>query len=150
MVFTIQLQQEYGYVLLAAASTFIMGTLHAVKTGSYRKSSGIGYPNAYASDEVAKSNPQAYLLNCAQRAHANFTENHTSTLAALLIAGLQYPIASAVMGVAWTVSRYVYMWGYCSPAYEAGRGRYLGVSHSLFQFGLYGLAITTAVKMIMN
>jgi len=150
MVFTIQLQEEYGYVVLAAASTFIMNSIHAIKTGSFRKSSGVGYPNAYASAEVAKSNPQAYLLNCAQRAHANFTENHPSTLVALLIAGLQYPMASAALGAAWTVSRYLYLWGYCSPSYESGRGRYFGITHSLFQLALYGLAITTGVKMVMN
>ena len=48
----------------------------------------------------------------AQRSHANFTENQISFLGALLISGLRYPVASAVLGAGWAVSRVFYAIGY--------------------------------------
>ncbi len=52
------------------------------------KQSGVKYPNMYASAEEAKSNPQANLLNCAQRAHGNTLENTPSFLFALTFSGM--------------------------------------------------------------
>jgi len=127
-----------------------MNFAHAFKTGSYRKASGISYPNAYATPEQAAANPSAYLLNCAQRAHANFTENHPSTLAALLIAGLTYPRTAAACGFAWTVSRYLYMQGYCDASKPAGKGRYRGIGHSLFQLVLIGFSVATGVQLVLG
>lgn len=66
----------------------------------------------------------------------------------MLIAGIKYPIAAAVMGAGWTVSRYLYMAGYSKGG--NGKGRYNGVTHSLFQLGLIGLAGWMGVGMVMG
>lgn len=57
----------------------------------------------------------------AQRAHANFTENHTSFLVALTISGLRSPVASAMAGAAWVTGRIIYALGYTSNAGPDGR-----------------------------
>lgn len=43
-------------MILAAASTFFLNTIHGFNTGKFRKAAGIAYPAAYASNEVAKDN----------------------------------------------------------------------------------------------
>lgn len=147
---TITISNDYGYVLLAAISTSLMNLAHAFQTGSYRKAAGVSYPNAYATPEQAATNPAAYLLNCAQRAHANFTENHTSTVAALLIAGLKYPRTAAACGFGWTVSRYLYMLGYCDASKPAGKGRYRGIAYWLFQVVLMGFSAAVGVQLVLG
>jgi glutathione S-transferase len=103
------LDPNYGYVLLAAASTFILNALHGINTGKYRKAAKIAYPAAYAPS--SRTDEDANKFNCAQRAHANFIENQPTMLGALLLAGLKFPITSAILGVGWTASRYLYMVG---------------------------------------
>jgi len=149
MAVTFQVPNEYGYVLLAATSTFILNLLHIANTGKFRKAAKIPYPIAYASAEQQKASTEAYLFNCAQRAHANFTENHLSNLAPLLITGLRWPIPAAVLGFTWTLGRYVYMKGYCSlEAGEGGKGRYRGGFQYVGTVGLLGMLITMGVQMI--
>ncbi|KAK7708478.1 hypothetical protein SLS64_006580 [Diaporthe eres] len=117
----LDISNDYGYVLLAAASTVFVNIWHGTQTVKARKASGIGYPNTYATEEQAKASPAAFQLNCgkscpllSQRAHANFTENLTPFMATLLIAGTRYPVQAAVMGAGWLVSRIVYTAGYTS------------------------------------
>ncbi|RDA90091.1 hypothetical protein CP533_5568 [Ophiocordyceps camponoti-saundersi (nom. inval.)] len=117
----LQLPDQYGFVLAAATSTFFVNTLHAFRTMKFRKASGVQYPEAYATSEQAAKNQNAYRFNCAQRAHHNFTENHTSFLGALLIAGLRYPIPAAALGAGWSLSRVMYLIGYTSSAGPRGR-----------------------------
>lgn len=50
----------------------------------------------------------------AQRAHANFTENLTPFLGALLVSGLQYPVFAASLGAVWTFGRVLFALGYTS------------------------------------
>ncbi|RKU45956.1 hypothetical protein DL546_005104 [Coniochaeta pulveracea] len=148
MAFTsIVLPQDYGYVLLAATSTYFVNFYHIVLTSSARKASGITYPAAYASNEQAEKDPKAYAFNCAQRAHANFSENVTPFLATLLVAGLRYPVVAGGMGIAWCVSRAVYAAGYTSKA--GPKGRSVGaISSRLLDLGLAGMAIFTSYKLI--
>lgn len=82
------------------------------------------YPRAYATEEQATENRHAFRFNCAQRAHANFTENITPFLGALPVAGLRYPAASAILGVAWVAGRTLYLVGYTSSAGPKGRRPY--------------------------
>ncbi|POR33428.1 DNA polymerase type-X family protein pol4 [Tolypocladium paradoxum] len=121
MPFILELPDQYGLVLAAATTTFFVNTIHVLYTTKFRKASGVKYPNAYASAEQADKDPNAYLFNCAQRAHANFTENHTSFLGALLIAGLRFPFPAAVLGAGWSLSRLLYLFGYTSSAGPRGR-----------------------------
>ncbi|KAK3904968.1 hypothetical protein C8A05DRAFT_31225 [Staphylotrichum tortipilum] len=119
----ITLPNEYGYVLLAASSTFFVNTLHTMLTSSARKKSGIKYPNSYASAEQADKDPKAFAFNCAQRAHNNFTENLTPFLGALLISGLRYPVYAAGLGALWSAGRVMFALGYTS---SGPQGRILG------------------------
>ncbi|KFA73545.1 hypothetical protein S40288_07686 [Stachybotrys chartarum IBT 40288] len=93
MPFILELPDKYGLVLAVATSTFFLNSVHVVLTS-----------------------------NAPQRAHANFTENQTSFLGALLIAGLQWPVASAALGGCWALSRLVYAIGYARSGPE-GRVR---------------------------
>lgn len=51
-------------ILAIASSTFLINYLHFVLTVKYRKASGIKYPNAYASQEQADKDKNAYMFNC--------------------------------------------------------------------------------------
>lgn len=109
------------------------------------------YPHAYATEAQCKENPAAYSFNCAQRAHAHFTENHLSALGALLIAGLRFPLVAAALGAGWSVARLAYMVGYSRSSVQSqGKGRYKGSAFWLFQSGLIGLAVWTGVQMVLG
>ncbi|KAI7784688.1 microsomal glutathione s-transferase [Diaporthe eres] len=147
----LDISNDYGYVLLAAASTVFVNIWHGTQTVKARKASGIGYPNTYATDEQAKASPAAFQLNCGKscpssRAHANFTENLTPFMATLLIAGTRYPVQAAVMGAGWLVSRIVYTAGYTS---NGPKGRMAGsAGHYLFGLSLALTACYTSVQMV--
>jgi len=142
---SISIDPNYGYVLLAATSTFLLNTVHSVNTGKYRKAAKINYPAAYAPS--SRTDNEAQQFNCAQRAHANFVENQVSAVGALLLAGIRFPLTSAILGAAWTISRYIYMVGYSQGG---PGGRYKGIYFWLFQLGLVGLACFNGVAMIMG
>ncbi|KAI1405620.1 membrane-associated proteins in eicosanoid and glutathione metabolism [Hypoxylon fuscum] len=146
MSYALQVPSEYGYVLTVAASSFFINTFHFVLTASARKKSGLGYPIPYASQEQADKDPNAYAFNCAQRAHANYTENLTPFLGALLISGLYYPTASAAAGAAWVFGRIWYALGYTSFG-PSGRLKGFGIS-SIADLSLKVMAVISAVKML--
>ncbi|KAF4909505.1 Microsomal glutathione S-transferase 3 [Colletotrichum viniferum] len=149
MPMTLQVPDEYGYVLLVAASTFFINTTHVLLTSKFRKASGLVYPVPYASNEAAEKDRKAYMFNCAQRAHANFTENQPSFLGALLISGLRFPVASAAVGAGWALSRLTYAFGYTSAAGPAGRVRG-SIGSFLTDTALKFMALYTSVAMIMD
>jgi glutathione S-transferase len=134
----------HSYVLLAAVSTLFVGTWHGMRVGSFRKTAKIPYPFEYASyEQIQTASPAASramtLFNSAQRAHQNFNENHGIAVAAMLIAGLKMPVASAVLGAVWSVNRVVYAVGYTNGS-EGGRGRYYGIAWLFAHLGLMGMA----------
>ncbi|KAM7207543.1 hypothetical protein V8F20_002021 [Naviculisporaceae sp. PSN 640] len=140
----IVLPSDYGYVLLAAASSCLVNTLHSSLTSKARKESGVGYPAAYAANDVAEKDPKAFKFNCAQRAHANFTENLTPFLGELLISGLRYPLFAASLGGVWVFSRVIYAIGYTS---NGPKGRMAGsLLSALTDLVLKGTAMYTAFK----
>ncbi|EWG47160.1 glutathione S-transferase [Fusarium verticillioides 7600] len=126
MSLVLELPAGYGFVLVAATSTFFINTLHALLTSKARKRSGIKYPVAYASNELAEKDAEAFKFNCAQRSHANFTENQISFLGALLISGLRFPVASAVLGAGWAFSRVFYAIGYSAGGPKGRMGGSIG------------------------
>lgn len=153
---------------MTVASTFWIGTWLGIRVGGYRKAAKLGYPtpvrrcltacqtslthNQYAdSAHLEKADADhkkaLYLFNCAQRSHGNFNENHTSVVVAMLIAGLRYPVATAVMGLGWSLGRIVYAVGYTSTEKTNGSGRMLGSFFWLFQFGLFGMASYCGYKL---
>ncbi|KAF2714630.1 membrane-associated proteins in eicosanoid and glutathione metabolism [Pleomassaria siparia CBS 279.74] len=144
MVSAIQIPAEYGYVLLAGFSTFLVGTWNGMYVSSYRKAAKIPYPYEYASYEQIQAAPPAeakamLLFNCAQRSHQNFNENHVTALGSMLISGLVYPRAAAVLGGTWAVNRVAYALGYTNGK-DNGRGRYNGAVGMLAHVVMMGLA----------
>lgn len=86
---------------------------HGFRVGGFRKPAKIVYPQAFA-DSTDMANATSgeqkkamYLFNCAQRAHANFNENHPSVMVSLLLSGVVYPQASAALGAVWSLGRIV-------------------------------------------
>ncbi|EXV03617.1 MAPEG family protein [Metarhizium robertsii] len=149
MTFILELPNHYSLVLAVASSTFFVNTFHMLRTSQLRKASGVVYPNSYASAERAEKDGKAYAFNCAQRAHANFTENHTSFLGALLISGLRFPMAAAAVGAAWTVFRILYLFGYTSQA--GPRGRTTGALGSILaDLILKFMAAYTSAKLVFG
>ena len=96
-------------------------------TGDLRDAAAVPFPNAYALAAEAATSPKKYRFNCAQKAHANFTENHASFMCLVLIAGLKFPLLSAGLGALWSVARLLYLVGYTRKENaEDGKGRHLG------------------------
>ncbi|KAK7749876.1 hypothetical protein SLS53_000458 [Cytospora paraplurivora] len=145
----VEIPNDYGYVLLAATSTFFVNFWHGMQTVKARKASGVTYPNAYAPASEATQGTPGFKLNCAQRAHSNFVENLTPFLATLFIAGVRYPIAAAGLGFGWLAFRVLYTIGYLSKSGPKGRG--IGYVGALFSgMGLALAAGWTAVKLIQG
>lgn len=136
-----------SYVVLAAVSTFVVNILHSINTGVARKAAKVPYPAAYAPS--SRTDAAAHKFNCAQRSHANFSENQPTALASLLLAGLRFPLAAAALGLGWSVSRYFYMTGY-SRGDEGGKGRYQGMYFCGFQVLLIGLAGANGVMTVLG
>lgn len=146
MALNLTIPAEYGYVLLAAAGSTAVPLYHVLQVVKYRRLTDIRPPTLYASPSEAAASKEKYLYNCAQRAHANFTENHPSFLTVLLIAGLQYPVTSAWLGAIWTLGRFVYAWGYVRDLPD-GKGRQVGSWWEFPQLGLMGLAFTVGFRL---
>ncbi|KAI5856641.1 membrane-associated proteins in eicosanoid and glutathione metabolism [Durotheca rogersii] len=146
--YSLQVPSEYGYVLLVAVSSVFINTLHTVITANARRKSGLAYPIAYASQEQAEKNPKAYAFNCAQRAHANYTDNLAPFLGGLLVSGLSYPVSSAALGAAWVVGRIWYAAGYAAAGPQ---GRVKGFFLStIADAALKIMAVVAGVKMLPN
>ncbi|KXX78697.1 Microsomal glutathione S-transferase 3 [Madurella mycetomatis] len=145
----ITLPDEYGYVLLAATSSFFLNTVHAVITSRRRKAASIPYPNSYATKEQADKDPKAFTFNCAQRAHANYTENLTPLLGQLFIAGLRYPVYAAALGTAWSAGRLLYLLGYTSARGPQGRIAGFGLAW-LSDLALKGMAAWASVGYVLG
>ncbi|KAK6833776.1 glutathione S-transferase [Apiospora arundinis] len=148
MPLIMQVPNEYGYVLVAASSSFLVNVLHFVLSAKARKASGLKYPIPYASEEQAAKDPKAYAFNCAQRAHSNFVENQTPFLGALLISGLHFPTAAAALGATWVAARAAYAYGYAKRGPQGRLGGFLVAS--LSDLALKGMALWTSVQFAMG
>jgi glutathione S-transferase len=136
-----------GTMLLSSVLNFYHGAL----VGMERKAAGVPYPNAYAPHNEAATDIKKYRFNCAQRAHQNYLENLPTFLVTSAIAGIQYPIPTAVMGLVWCTGRFVYAKGYINSTMEQkGSGRYKGAWYLLAQLGLLGASAYTVYGLIMG
>lgn len=119
-----------------------------------RKAAKIPYPFEYASYEqvqtAAPASKKAMLaFNSAQRAHQNFGENHPTVIGALLISGLRWPVATAVLGAVWSVNRIVYAIGYTNSGEQGGKGRYYGALGIIAHYVLIVMSGISAYKISM-
>lgn len=103
----------------------------------------------YATAVEASTSPEKYRFNCAQRAHANYTENLPGFLTTLLIGGVVHPKASAGLGAIWLAGRVTYALGYVNSKKEGGAGRYYGAFFYIGQVGLFVTSGMTIYKSLM-
>ncbi len=82
---SISLPSEYGWVIAAGAFSGIVLTITSSLAGAKRKQLGVEYPNLYASDITAKSDPKALEFNCAQRGALNPHESLGASLFGLVM-----------------------------------------------------------------
>lgn len=54
----------------------------------------------------------------------------------MLISGLKWPVATAVLGGVWSVNRVIYAIGYTRSAEDGGKGRYYGALGLLAHYAL--------------
>lgn len=108
-----------------------------------------GYPDMGNGKYSAKlSYEDWYKFNNAQRAHQNFVEFAPSGFVMLFIAGIYFPVASAVLGLALFIGRIFYSIGY---AKGGPSGRFIGVLiGDLAILGLFGLSITSGIFFAMG
>ncbi|KAI0396196.1 membrane-associated proteins in eicosanoid and glutathione metabolism [Xylariaceae sp. FL0594] len=146
MPFILEVPKEYGYVLAVATSSIFVNTYHKFATVFARRASGIQYPITYATQEQADKDPNAYRFNLAQRAHANFVENLTPFIVALLVAGVGYPVPATYAGAAWVAGRFAYAYGYVNKGPSGRRAGYY-VSQ-LGKFALTTMAVLTSYRLV--
>ncbi|GAB4822556.1 hypothetical protein N2152v2_009602 [Parachlorella kessleri] len=128
--------REYGYVLgVGLAAAFVVNGWMA---GRVMK---VPYPALYADS----SNPNAKVFNCVQRGHQNCLEQLPTFLVLNFIAGLRYPVPTAVAGLVWITGRIHYFLGY-STGEPAGRRR--GVYNQFGMVALVGLCGSWAVELL--
>ncbi|RYP79705.1 hypothetical protein DL770_006547 [Monosporascus sp. CRB-9-2] len=147
MSLTLELPAEYGYTIAVATTSLLVNTYHLFLTAGARKASGVLHPNAYATAEQANKDPKAMRFNCAQRAHAHYTEHITPFLGTLLISSLTFPRAGAALGGIWGLGRIWYAMGYTGSKGPKGRvpGFYMS---ALSELALTVMAVFTSIKLL--
>lgn len=89
-----------------------------------------------------------YKFNNAQRVHYNFIEFAPSMFVVLLIAGVYFPVAAAVLGLVHFIGRIIYSIGYANGG---PTGRFVGVIlNDLSLLGLLGLAFASGIMLAMG
>ncbi|OAL02615.1 hypothetical protein IQ06DRAFT_217517, partial [Phaeosphaeriaceae sp. SRC1lsM3a] len=120
------------YVLITAATTYLLSNWLGVRVGPYRTAARVPQPFAFASAETIANASSTehkralYLFNCAQRGHYNFLENYPPALTGMLVTGLWYPKFAAAAGALWIAGRVIYALGYTSTSKKNvdGKGRW--------------------------
>ncbi|KAF9296857.1 Microsomal glutathione S-transferase 3 [Linnemannia elongata] len=144
---TITVSPDYGFVVAVAIASCLLVFFFGAKVTSYRKIAQVPLPFLYADANECKEDHKKLIFNCYQRIHQNTLEGFTTYLVMLLLAGLEYPIASAALGGVWCVGRYLYYYGYSSGHPNS---RKLGAFGHLGWLGLLGLAGKMAFDLIKS
>lgn len=82
-----------------------------------RKKYKVYYPYLYAPEH----NEHKKEFDCVQRSHQNYLEVFPWVMTSMLVCGLQYPLLSSSLGLAWIVGRVIYFIGYTSRLGPNGR-----------------------------
>ncbi len=137
----VEMVAGYGWVILALVANVLLNLYMGGQVGKARKKYKVFYPTMYA---MESENKQAKLFNCVQRGHQNSIEYMPTFFALLLIGGLQFPIAAAILGAIYNVGRFLYFQGYATGSAEA-RHANGGRLHWLGLMGLIVCSIACAV-----
>ena len=138
MTISLQIQPEFGYVVLTASGAFFLNMFQMIKVASLRKANNIKYP--------AMSSEKHPEFNRAQRVHQNTMESVPFFLSYLLFAGLRMPTWAAGFGAVWVFGRFLYSVGYYSDVKKRLPGFLISQFGGLFP--LVGLSIYTASGLI--
>ncbi|KDD72433.1 hypothetical protein H632_c3353p0 [Helicosporidium sp. ATCC 50920] len=135
------LNPEHGYVAAAVVGSVIVQDIWmSAKVYRARRKYRIPYPNQYG-DEVKHKQ-----FNCMQRAHMNTVEYSSHYYAALLTAGVQYPVVAGIGGLIYNIGRIFYFKRYSSGDPEK---RHLGTMVTYIGFlMLLGAAGKTAFDLV--
>ncbi|CED82387.1 GST, gst [Phaffia rhodozyma] len=142
------LPQDYGFVALAATSTFYLHVYQVLQVSKYRKLAKVVYPQFMAEKAQMDANPDAVKFNCAQRAHGNTLEILPHMLFGILFNGLFFPKISAALGACWVIGRILFTYGYVTGNPMA-RYHYGGQLHILGAIGTLVLATYNSAKLIL-
>ncbi len=133
------LPSEYGYVVFAAALTFVVNFVQIFYIGRLRKKTGVDYPIMYSDNH-----PE---FNCAQRVHQNTLEQLPFFLINLALGGIRHPIPAAVFGLLFLIGRIIFSIGYWTGK---PKRRVPGAIMTMFlgQVPLFCLAISTGAGLV--
>eukprot|EP00455_Lapot_gusevi_P045749 TRINITY_DN58_c0_g2_i3.p2 TRINITY_DN58_c0_g2~~TRINITY_DN58_c0_g2_i3.p2 ORF type:complete len:143 (+),score=59.49 TRINITY_DN58_c0_g2_i3:70-498(+) len=131
------LPDTYPWVLLM----LVLINFECIMTGFIvmgwaRRTYGVQYPEMSGNHE----------FNCAVRAHYNFVEGIAGISVFLAIAGIEFPVVSAVFGLVYFIGRIFYAYGY---TIKGPQGRNVGAV--LVDIGLvavFGLSIYSSIHLI--
>jgi len=143
---TIIVPKGVGYTSAAILSTAIVLLWQTSVVGKTRKRAEIKYPQAYAEKAEAAASKEAFIFNCAQRAHQNTLETIPIVLIMTLITAVKYPVPAAAACGLWSFSRIIYTLGYTTgEPKKRSRGNvgYIGL------IGLLGGATYTVFDLLM-
>eukprot|EP00252_Welwitschia_mirabilis_P009985 TRINITY_DN2299_c0_g1_i2.p1 TRINITY_DN2299_c0_g1~~TRINITY_DN2299_c0_g1_i2.p1 ORF type:complete len:122 (-),score=15.06 TRINITY_DN2299_c0_g1_i2:63-428(-) len=118
----IEVHSDYGWVIVCAVVYCILNTWMGVQVGKARKKYKVTYPTMYA---IESENKDAKLFNC-----------------------VQHPVASAILGVFYSIGRYFYFRGYSSGVPE---NRISYVKYSMVALlGLMGCTLSFAWHLLFK
>ncbi|KAG1859783.1 hypothetical protein F4604DRAFT_1150667 [Suillus subluteus] len=146
---SIVLPPGFGYVAAGLVSTAWVLGWQMLVVGKHRTKSGIKYPQLYAEKAEADASKEAFLFNCAQRAHQNTLEHMPIIVVTTLVTAMKYPVFAGYGCGLWALSRVLYTLGYTTgdPAKRNTRGGILG---ELPVFGLFLGSTYTAFDLIRS
>ncbi|EKG20450.1 hypothetical protein MPH_02173 [Macrophomina phaseolina MS6] len=173
---TFEVPREYGYVVLSACASLFNLMWHAHRTSPFRQAARVPWPHheigrqEISGADKAELKRALHVFNCAQRGLGNYMENLPAFLVALMIAGLRWPVESAIMGALWNFGRVLYAIGYTRngpsnklseliveimyrvgytmPGAGNGMGRLLGSWANIFQVVLMVMATKVGWDMV--
>lgn len=148
MAFTIEVPNNYGYVILSCVlgqmvtSVYMGGTVMKA-----REKYDVPYPNLYATPGYHK---EADAFNRVQRGHQNMFELMSTFSLMTLIGGLKYPIACSVYSTLYNVGSVLFQKGYSDTTLDVANARHEkgGTIKYIGIFGAMGSAISVAGSMI--
>ncbi|KAG2337632.1 membrane-associated proteins in eicosanoid and glutathione metabolism [Suillus weaverae] len=128
MSLSIVLPPGFGYVAAGLVSTAWVLGWQALVVSSHRSKSGIKYPQLYAEKAEADASKEAFLYNCAQRAHQNTIEHMPLIIVTTLATSMKHPVFAGYACGSWALSRVLYTLGYITgdPVKRNTRGGILG------------------------
>ncbi|KAM0936075.1 putative glutathione transferase [Dioscorea sansibarensis] len=136
MAVVLEIQKEYGYVVLVVVLYAILNFWMGFQVGKARRKYKVFYPVLYA---LESENKDAKIFNCIQRGHQNSLEWMPVFFVLTVLGGIQHPIIAAGLGLLYIIARFFYFKGY-STGIPDNRLKIGGLNF----LALLGLIISTA------